>query len=125
MDGIVMAGFDFIFDPGCCKTCPGNCCCGDAGNIWVTMPEINKIADFFQMNRIDFIAQYLCRVGSRYSLLERSTLQGLECIFYQGQEHKCAIYALRPSGCRSYPFWEHFKTHPHLLVAECPGIVFK
>lgn len=117
-----MDGFDFVFDPGSCETCPGNCCCGESGNVWVSQQEMNRICEFLQMNHIDFIEKYLCRVGTRFSCKERVTALGLECIFFQGAEKKCSIYPLRPSGCRTYPFWNHFKTHPEQLVTECPGI---
>lgn len=125
MDIIHKIGFDFIFDPSACVACPGNCCCGESGNVWVSQQEMNRICEFLQMNRIDFIEKYLCRVESRFTCKERLTEQGLECVFFRAAEKKCSVYAVRPSGCRTYPFWEHFKTHPEQLFMECPGIKSK
>lgn len=117
-----MDGFDFVFDPTCCEACPGNCCCGESGNVWVSQQELACLCEHLQMNRIDFIEKYLRRVGTRFSCKERIAAQGLECIFFQGAERKCSIYALRPSGCRTYPFWDYFKTDPQQLLKECPGV---
>ncbi|MCG2742702.1 MAG: YkgJ family cysteine cluster protein [Desulfobacteraceae bacterium] len=122
MAAIQMDGFDFVFDPGACETCPGQCCCGESGNVWVNLQEINRICLFLQIHFIDLVEAYLHRVGNRFSCKERVTEQGMECIFFKGAEKKCSIYAVRPTGCRSYPFWDHFKTHTEQLVQECPAI---
>ncbi len=123
MDFVQMDGFDFVFDPSACEICPGHCCCGESGNIWVTQQEINRICEFLHMHSFDFMERYLRRVGNRFSCKEHVTEQGMECVFFQGAEQKCSIYAERPSGCRSYPFWDYFKTHPEQLDNECcPGI---
>lgn len=122
MDLVQMDGFDFIFDPGACEICPGHCCCGETGNVWVNQQDISRIRGFLHMSSIDFMERYLRRVDNRFSCKEHVVEQGLECVFFQGAEHKCSIYAVRPSGCRSYPFWDHFKTHADQLVKECPGI---
>jgi len=119
---IQRSGFDFVFDPGACETCPGYCCSGASGNVWVSCQEIEGICLFLQVNFIDFMERYLRRVENRFSLRERVGANGLECIFFDGIEKKCSIYTVRPSGCRTYPFWEHFKTHPEEVVKECPGI---
>jgi Fe-S-cluster containining protein len=122
MDLLQMDGFDFVFDPNACEICPGHCCCGESGNVWVNQQEINRICGFLQMHCVDFMEKYLRRVENRFSCKEHVTDQGLECVFFQGAEKKCSIYAVRPSGCRSYPFWDHFKAHVAQLVKECPGI---
>ncbi|MDO9042572.1 MAG: YkgJ family cysteine cluster protein [Desulfocapsaceae bacterium] len=123
LDIVQMDGFDFEFNPGACDTCPGACCCGESGQVWVSQQEMNRICEFLQMNCIDFMEKYLRRVGNRFSCKERIAGHGLECIFFQGIERKCAIYSVRPSGCRTYPFWEHFKMFPEQVAKECPGIV--
>lgn len=122
MDLVQRDGFDFVFDPGACEICPGHCCCGESGNVWVDQEEIGRICVFLQIHFIDLLEKYLQRVGNRFSCKERVTEQGLECIFFQGAVKKCSIYAVRPSGCRSYPFWDHFKTHAEQVASECPGI---
>lgn len=122
MDSVRMDGFDFVFDPSACKSCPGNCCCGESGNVWLGQQEVNRICEFLQENHIDFIEKYLHRVGNRFTCKERVSEYGLECVFFQGAERKCSIYSVRPSGCRAYPFWDYFKTNPEHLIKECPGV---
>lgn len=119
---IQVEGFDFTFDPAACETCPGHCCRGESGNVWVNQHEISQISWFLQESQIDCMERYLHRVENRFSCKERASEHGLECIFFQGAEKKCAIYAARPSGCRTYPFWDYFKIHPDQVVKECPGI---
>ncbi len=125
VDVVQMDGFDFAFNPSACDTCSGSCCCGESGNVWVSQQEMSSICEVLQMNCIDFMEKYLQRVGNRFSCKERVTEHGLECIFFQGMEKKCSIYAVRPSGCRTYPFWGHFKTCSKQVGKECPGIVAK
>ena len=125
LDIVQMDGYGFAFDPGACERCAGSCCCGESGNVWVSQQEINRICGFLQINCIDCLEKYLHRIGNRFSCKERATDFGLECIFFLSIEKKCSIYAVRPSGCRSYPFWEYFKTCPEQVVKECPGIIVK
>ena len=122
MGGIQRDGFAFVFDPACCEACAGHCCSGESGNVWVSQQEMACLCEYLQMNRIDFIEKYLVRVGARFSCKERVAEHGLECVFFKAVERKCSIYALRPAGCRTYPFWDYFKTHTQQLVQECPGV---
>jgi uncharacterized protein len=123
LDLVRTEGFDFAFNPSACDTCSGFCCCGESGNIWVNRQEMSRICEFLKMNSIDFMEKYLHRVENRFSCKERVGEHGLECIFFRGIEKKCSIYIVRPSGCRTYPFWEHFKNCSDQIVRECPGIV--
>jgi len=122
MDTVQKNGFDFIFNPRACETCPGHCCSGTSGNVWVTPQEIEQICLFLHMNFLDFATRYLRRVDNRFSFQERVVTDAFECIFFDGTDKKCSIYALRPSGCRTYPFWDYFKNHPEQVARECPGI---
>jgi len=122
MDAVQKNGFDFVFDPSACETCPGYCCNGSSGNVWVSPQEIEEICLFLNKNFVDFAAKYLRRVENRFSFQERLVEDAFECIFFDGHEKKCSIYGLRPSGCRTYPFWDHFKNHPEQVAGECPGI---
>ena len=118
-------GFDFAFDPGACKKCPGHCCCGESGNIWVSQQEILQICSLLQINPVDYIQKYLNRIGNRFSIKERFTEDAFECVFFDGPQKQCSIYAARPLQCRQYPFWEHFKKHKEQVIKECPGIIAK
>lgn len=33
------------------------------------------------------------------------------------------IYEVRPTQCRTFPFWDYFKTRVDELKLECPGVV--
>ena len=116
------AGFDFGFDPSACTECPGHCCSGESGNIWVNRQELLQIADLLQINVIDCIQQYCNRVGNRLAIKERLTEHGFACVFFDSTKRQCAIYSVRPEQCRRFPFWEYFKNHRKQLVRECPGI---
>jgi Fe-S-cluster containining protein len=123
MSIIRMDGFDFSFDPSACEECPGYCCCGESGKIWVSQQEILQICSLLQMNPIDFTLGYLNRIGNRFSIKERPAERGFECVFFQSSQNRCSIYAARPFQCRQYPFWEHFKKHKEQVIKECPGII--
>ena len=122
--GIVLReGFDFGFDPGACTACPGRCCCGESGYIWVNQQEILQISCFLKINSIDFIEKYLDRIGNRFSIKERITEHDFECVFFDGAKRHCSIYAVRPLQCIRYPFWNRFRRHKDQVIKECPGII--
>jgi len=45
-------------------------------------------------------------------------------LFFDEAQRNCGIYELRPKQCRSFPFWEYFKTHTKELEEECIGVKF-
>jgi Fe-S-cluster containining protein len=102
-------GFDFGFDPNACESCPGYCCRGQSGNIWVNYEDILSMCRFLQTTPIDFIKE---RVGEH----------DLECVFFDSLQKCCSIYTVRPRQCRTFPFWEHFKRNKDELIKECPGV---
>lgn len=115
-------GFEFVFNPQACARCPGDCCCGDSGHVWVTVEEFQKICKFLLENPVDCMEKYFLRVDGQLSCQERVMSSGLACVFFQDEVKKCAIYPVRPSACRSYPFWDFFKMNVHVLLKECPGV---
>ena len=88
-----------------CQQC-GRCCSGSSeGYIWVTRPEIKLIADFLKIKPEQVRQKYLRRVGLRTTVIEQSNTK--DCVFLQrinGQK-RCTIYSVRPSQCRTWPFW--------------------
>ena len=90
-----------------CTGC-GQCCTGSPGYIWVSEDEIQAIAHYLDLSVEAFARQYLRRVKGRFSLLELP--KSYDCIFLK--ENKCQIYAVRPTQCRTYPWW------PQLLKSE-------
>lgn len=122
MEIIRKRGFDFGFDPGACKSCPGHCCCGESGYIWLTHRDVLVISSYLKLHAVDFVQKYLDRIDNRFSLKERRTENDFECVFFSASQKQCVIYEVRPSQCRQFPFWEHFRKHKDERITECPGI---
>lgn len=108
-----------------CAEC-GGCCSGPGeGYIWVTRPEIELIADFLKISIGQLRQQYLKRVGLRTTIIEQNTTK--DCIFLRevnGQK-KCVVYPVRPSQCRTWPFWSENLASPNAwneTARKCPGI---
>ena len=117
-------GFDFSFDSAACVGCGGKCCTGQSGFVIVSRDEIKFLAAHFGLNSDEFIAAHLRKVGWRWSFREVEFEGGFACAFFNQTTRKCDIYELRPRQCRSFPFWEHFKTHKEELKRECIGVCF-
>ncbi len=119
-DIIKKDGFDFAFDPAQCANCEGDCCRGESGYIWVNPKEMERIARFLKISIEEFKQEYLKKVGYRYSIKEIQKNGEFFCLFF---DQGCEIYEVRPSQCRSYPFWDHFKTNKEEVCKECKGIL--
>jgi len=116
-------GFPYGFMPDACATCGGRCCTGESGYIYVNKTEMERIASFLNLEVEELKAAYLYKNGYRYSIKERQVGDEYECVFYDAKENGCMIYAARPVQCRTFPFWDYYKTRVGELKAECPGIV--
>lgn len=115
--------FPFEFNPKACETCAGNCCIGESGYIWVTQNEITRMAKYLNMEEEAFINEYLLKIRYRFTLIELPYKGGFGCIFFDRTQKMCSIYEVRPSQCRTFPFWEHFKDNIDEVETECPGII--
>lgn len=108
-----------------CLQC-GRCCSGPSeGYIWVTGPEIKLIAEFLKIPKEQLRKQYLKRVGLRTTIKEHHITK--DCVFMQQRNNKkmCSIYPVRPSQCRTWPFWRENLTNPNAwnqAAQKCPGI---
>ena len=120
---IVVEGFDFAFDPDACSHCGAKCCRGESGNIWIARQDIDRISRFLHIAPFVFIQEYLHRVGNQFSINERYTGCDYACVFLnRDNDQTCMIYPVRPDQCKQFPFWDYYKTRPHALIRECPGI---
>lgn len=115
-------GFDYLFDPTACADCQGKCCKGESGHVWINEHDVDRIGQFLELNKVDFIQRFVNRVNNRLVLKERCGGSDYACIFFDENENKCSIYPVRPEQCRTFPFWEFFKRHKDEVVRECPGI---
>jgi Fe-S-cluster containining protein len=74
--------------------------------------------------------QYLKRVGLRATIIEHRITR--DCIFLnhglrglQESQKRCIIYPVRPSQCRTWPFWPDNLINPNTwnkAAQKCPGI---
>ena len=115
-------GFDYAFDSSECSTCQGKCCTGESGYIYVSKEEIENISKFLNLDVRDFVAEFLFKKMYKYSIKEVVQNDSYECIFYDRVTNGCTIYEARPLQCRTFPFWDYFKTRVDTLKLECPGI---
>ena len=107
-----------------CTGC-GNCCAGpDEGYIWITKPEIEFLAEHLGMTVEQLRSDYLKRIANRSSIIEEPASK--DCIFLgEGPCRGCAVYAVRPNQCRTWPFWNHNLRSPYewnLAGMKCPGM---
>ena len=103
-----------------CTHC-GGCCTGDPGAVWVSVPEIARLANHLGVSRTEFERRYLRLRGIRQALHER--FNG-DCIFYDRDSCGCRVYPARPVQCRTWPFWEPLvqSRRAWQAVADvCPG----
>jgi Fe-S-cluster containining protein len=123
MSIIKKEGYAYAFNSDACSTCAGKCCTGESGYIYVTKAEIFAIAELLDMDVNDFGVKYLFKKGYKYSLKENKIDDSYECVFYDRESNGCKIYMARPNQCKTFPFWDYFKTHVDELKDECPGII--
>lgn len=86
-----------------CTQC-GKCCTGKSGYIWVSNEEIDAIAEKLGLSTKQFSMRYLRYREGRYSLIEKRSIDGYDCIFLENK--KCTIYQVRPKQCKTYPWWK-------------------
>ena len=108
-----------------CQQC-GRCCSGPSeGYIWVTGPEIERIADFLKITVRQLRQKFLKRIGLRTTIVELPGTR--DCVFLQnaGSQKSCMIYSVRPGQCRIWPFWPSNLKSPNAwnrTAEKCPGI---
>jgi Fe-S-cluster containining protein len=107
-----------------CRQC-GRCCSGAPGYVWVTEAEAALIAQHCGLGLAEFARTHLRQVGSRRSLLEKA---GGDCDFLERLPDggtRCAIHPVRPTQCRTWPFWKSNLGSPESwrqAARHCPGI---
>ena len=103
-----------------CTGC-GNCCTGPAGYVWVTEEEIARIAEFRNQSVGEIRLFHTRLVGPKVSLTE---FANGDCTFFDPATRKCTIYPVRPTQCRTWPFWHSNLRSPDAWEAmrqTCPG----
>jgi Fe-S-cluster containining protein len=108
-----------------CTQC-GNCCSGGPGFVWVTIDDLVNIAGFLQMDVEAFSKTYVRRIHGALSLIEKRAAD-YDCIFLKREDGKamCGIYPVRPTQCRTWPFWNQNLNSPQAwenAAENCPGM---
>ncbi len=85
-----------------CTQC-GNCCQnhGDYAFVYLAPRDVAAIADFLGLSEERFLARHCQEVDGSVTL----RMDEPECAFLQ-EDHRCAIYPVRPKQCATWPFWE-------------------
>jgi len=122
-DLIKKDGFNFAFKASICSICQGNCCIGEKGYIWMNISEIEDLAKYLKISTKELKQRYLFKVKYKYSIKEvKLDDNSFACYFFDLDKKKCSIYEYRPTQCRTFPFWEHFKNNFEEVYQECPAI---
>lgn len=103
-----------------CTGC-GACCTGDPGYVFADEGEIRALAKHLGLSVAAFKDACMIQVGSRWSLKE---LTGGDCIFFDRVHRRCTVYDLRPTQCRTWPFWKSnlvTAEHWEATCRACPG----
>ncbi|MBJ7449113.1 MAG: YkgJ family cysteine cluster protein [Parachlamydiales bacterium] len=103
-----------------CTGC-GKCCTGSPGYVFLKEHEIDVIAEYLGLSLEEFGRKYLRQIGHLYSLKEIGKEN--DCIFLK--DNKCQIYPVRPTQCKTFPFWPRvLKDKKSWLETanECEGI---
>lgn len=99
-----------------------HCCSGQRGEgyVWLNADEMTAIAARLGVPFDKFTRKYVRQVGLAYSLIEKPNK---DCVFLENGG--CSIYEVRPTQCRTYPFWPAIVRAPQTWdkeAAQCPGI---
>ena len=117
--------YPYTFNSEACKTCGGKCCRGSEGYVWASIEELESMAAAKKITLDSFAKQYLRRVQGRLSLRENVINGEHLCCFLDPVDGQCTVYEARPQQCRTFPFWDKFKTDTQALFLECPGVTLK
>ena len=120
---ITQEGFNFVFDANACNECEGKCCTGESGYIYVNKSEALSISTYLGIDIKQLVSKYLFKKGYKYSIKENKIDDSYECVFYDKQNNGCTIYDARPIQCKTFPFWDYYKSRIDELKDECPGIL--
>lgn len=103
-----------LFADFACRRC--GACCRWEGEVRISPPEVEAIAELLGLPTATFIAQMTHLTSDRrgLSLIERA--DGA-CLFYDDEPPGCQIYSRRPQQCRDFPQGWNFPDWSQ----SCPG----
>jgi hypothetical protein len=110
-----------------CTQC-GNCCTGPSGYVWFDEDEAQAMAAHLGMDVRSFHQRYARRALGRWTLEEEKRGRGYDCVFLKETDEGkrvCSIYPVRPTQCRTWPFWpSNMKSRRawEASAKSCPGM---
>ncbi len=115
-----------IFEKGIKFKCQGsaNCCIsrGNHGYVYLSKDDLNKLANFFNLNKNEFKKKY-CKITNGFIHLKEFKKNKGNCLFLIN--NRCSVYRARPIQCRTWPFWNenmNAKTWNKEIALFCPGV---
>lgn len=112
-----------------CTQC-GGCCTGAPGFVWFEDEEAQAMADHLGIDKREFYQRYTKRKMGRWTLDEvKYQKKQFDCVFLERDENgrgRCGIYQVRPTQCRTWPFWSGNLASPRAwaeAAQDCPGMV--
>lgn len=103
-----------------CSQC-GNCCTGAPGAVWVSEEEVLAIAEYLGKSLGEMKLLHTRPLRGALSLRE---FANGDCEFFDGRTRRCTIYPVRPTQCRTWPFWRSHLVSPQDwqdVQLDCPG----
>lgn len=113
----------YFFDEGLrfeCQQC-GACCTGTPGLVIATETELAAIAEVLETTPAAMLAERLAY--KHYQGFRLHEHANGDCVFFGA--NGCAIYDVRPTQCRTWPFWFRLlrsEQNWEEAARECPGI---
>jgi uncharacterized protein len=120
-----------------CTQC-GNCCTGPPGFVWMSEPEIDRLAEHLRLTPEQVVERYCRKLAGKFSLKESKNPRSGEydCVFLREQpadpaagimhpRRTCQVYPVRPLQCRTWPFWPSNLRTPQTWSQagrRCPGM---
>ena len=116
--------FPFTFNQSACATCQG-ICCRWGGYVWITETEMIQMAEVMNLSLENFANEYVKAAYGRLSLQERLREGEYHCAMFDPFTSRCLVYEVRPKQCKTFPYWDQYKTNYQKLIELCPGIILK
>jgi len=114
-----------------CTQCSQCCYGGKHAYVRASQHEINNIIDYMNIKRELFQEKYLIKLvdhgyGIRMNTNKVGNIFGKpgHCMLLN-ENGKCSVYPVRPTQCRTYPFWPEIlisKEKWNKELARCEGI---